>query len=46
MRLLITGASGFVGRALCNTLRQPGLAAQRCASRPCGAWVARGKGHR
>lgn len=27
MRLLITGASGFVGLALCNTLRQPGLAA-------------------
>lgn len=27
MRLLITGASGFVGRALCNTLRQLRLAA-------------------
>lgn len=26
-KVLITGASGFVGRALCNTLRQPGLAA-------------------
>ncbi len=36
MRLLVTGANGFVGRALCNALRLAGHALAAGVRRPCG----------
>lgn len=36
MRLMVTGANGFVGRALCNALRRAGHAVAAGVRRPCG----------